>query len=146
MKELIANIAGLIGSLFRWKCSGVAQRNAAKRIVSEEEELRRERREALNRAVHEGDVAKVNAVARGVLILVAMLSVMTALSLIAGCISSEPPQTVYVAADREITCTTNAQGRAMMWHVPPLVMEELLNSKVELDEMKRENKIKEITK
>lgn len=146
MKELIANICGAIGSFFKWRASGVAQRSAAKKIVSEEEELRRERREALNRAVHEGDAAKVNAIASGMLILVAMLSMMAVLSLVAGCIAPEPPQTVYVAADREITCTTNAQGRAVMWHVPPLVMEDLLNSKVELDEMKRENKIKEITK
>ena len=146
MLEFLSNALGAIGNFFKWKSSGVAQRRAAKRIVSEEEELRRERREDLNRAVHEGDAAKVNAIARGVLILVAMLSMMAVLSLVAGCIAPEPPHTVYVAADREITCTTNAQGRAVMWHVPPLVMEDLLNSKVELDEMKRENKIKESTK
>lgn len=145
MKELIINICGAIGDFFKWKSSGVAQRSAAKRIVSEEEELRRERREAVNRAVHEGNAEKVNAIASGVLILMAMLGMMSVVSII-GCASPKPPQAVYVAADREITCTTNLQGKAVMWHVPPLVMEDLLNSKVELDEMKRENKIKEMTK
>lgn len=145
MMELISNILGAIGNFFKWKSSGVAQRSAAKKIVSEEEELRRERREALNRAVHEGDAAKVNAIASGVLILMAMLGMMGIVAMM-GCVAPKKPQAVYVAADREIACTTNAQGRAVMWHVPPLVMEDLLNSKVELDELKRENKIKEITK
>ena len=145
MKELIANICGIIGNFFKWKSSGVAQRNAAKKMVSEEEELRRERREAINRAVHEGDAAKVNAIASGALILMAMLGMMGIVAMM-GCVAPKEPQAVYVAADRVITCTTNEEGRAVMWHVPPLVMEELLNSKVELDEMKRENKIKEITK
>ena len=145
MMELIANICGAFGNFFKWKSSGVAQRRAAKKMVSEEEELRRERREALNRAVHEGDAAKVNAIASGVLILMAMLGMMGIVAMM-GCVAPKKPQTVYVAADRVITCTTNGEGRAVMWHVPPLVMEDLLNSKVELDEMKRENKIKEITK
>jgi hypothetical protein len=144
MMELISNILGAIGNFFKWKSSGVAQRNAAKKMVSEEEELRRERHEAVNRAVHEGDADRVNAIASGVLVLVAMLGMMGIVAMM-GCVSTKP-QTVYVAADRVITCTTNEEGRAVMWHVPPLVMEDLLNSKVELDELKRENKIKEITK
>jgi len=145
MLEFLSNALGAIGNFFKWKSSGVAQRRAAKKMVSEEEELRRERREAVNRAVHRGDVDKVNAIASGALILMAMLGMMGIVSMM-GCVAPKKPQTVYVAADRVITCTTNAQGRAVMWHVPPLVMEELLNSKVELDELKRENKIKEITK
>lgn len=145
MMELISNILGAIGNFFKWKSSGVAQRNAAKKMVSEEEELRRERREAVNRAVHEGDAAKVNAIASGALILMAMLGMMGIVAMM-GCVAPKKPQAVYVAADRVITCTTNEEGRAVMWHVPPLVMEDLLNSKVELDEIKRENKIKEITK
>lgn len=145
MMELIANICGAIGNFFKWKSSGVAQRRAAKKMVSEEEELRRERREALNRAVHEGDAAKVNAIASGALILMAMLGMMGIVAMM-GCVAPKEPQAVYVAADRVITCTTNEEGRAVMWHVPPLVMEELLNSKLELEEIKRENKIKEITK
>lgn len=58
-----------------------------------------------------------------------------------GCISERPR---YVAADRVVTCTTNELGQAVMWHVPPLVMEELLNAKLELEEVKHENKVKEI--
>jgi hypothetical protein len=142
--ELISNILGAIGNFFKWKSSGVAQRRAAKKMVSEEEELRRERREAVNRAVHEGDADRVNEIASGVLVLVAMLGMMGIVTMM-GCVATKP-QAVYVAADRMITCTTNEEGRAVMWHVPPLVMEDLLNSKVELDEMKRENKIKEMTK
>lgn len=145
MMELIANALGIVAGWFKWRSSGVAQRRAAKKIVSEEEELRRERREAVNRAVHTGDVDRVNAIANGVLILVAMLGMMGIVAMM-GCVSPKMPQTVYVAADRMITCSTNAQGQAVMWHVPPLVMEELLNSKLELEEIKHENKIKEITK
>ena len=145
MIEFISNILGAIGNFFKWKSSGVAQRNAAKKMVSEEEELRREKREVVNRAVHTGDVDRVNAIASGALILMAMLGMMGIVAMM-GCVSPKKPQTVYVAADRVITCTTNEEGRAVMWHVPPLVMEDLLNSKVELDEMKKENKIKEITK
>ena len=145
MIEFISNILGAIGNFFKWKSSGVAQRRAAKKMVSEEEEIRRERREAVNRAVHEGDADRVNAIASGALILMAMLGMMGIVAMM-GCVSPKMPQTVYVAADRMITCSTNGQGQAVMWHVPPLVMEELLNSKLELEEIKHENKIKEITK
>lgn len=64
-----------------------------------------------------------------------------ALAWACGCVSEKPR---YVAADRVVTCTTNELGRAVMWHVPPLVMEELLNAKLELEEIKHENKVKEI--
>lgn len=62
---------------------------------------------------------------------------------VAGCVADGPK---YVAADREVTCVTNETGAVVYWRVPPLVMEELLNAKVELGELKQELKIKEITK
>ena len=63
--------------------------------------------------------------------------------IVCGCFSAPKPQ--YVAADREVRFVTNSMGRAV-WEVPPLVMEDLLNAKVELGEIKKEQKIKEITK
>lgn len=66
-----------------------------------------------------------------------------ALAAICGCAATAPK---YVAADREVTCVTSKTGAVEYWRVPPLVMEELLNAKVELGELKQELKIKEITK
>lgn len=71
----------------------------------------------------------------------AMVLAAAAFMLACGCVSEK---TRYVAADRVVTCTTNGFGQAVMWHVPPLVMEELLNAKLELEEAKHENKVKEI--
>ena len=66
-----------------------------------------------------------------------------ACALALGCTSPTPK---YVAADREVTCVTNETGAVEYWRVPPLVMEDLLNAKVELGELKNELKVKEITK
>lgn len=66
-----------------------------------------------------------------------------ALAAICGCAAPTPK---YVAADREVACVTNETGAVEYWRVPPLVMEDLLNAKVELGELKQELKIKEITK
>lgn len=71
----------------------------------------------------------------------AMVFAAAAFTWACGCISEKPR---YVTADRVVTCTTNELGQAVMWHVPPLVMEELLNAKLELEEVKHENKVKEI--
>ena len=96
------------------------------------------RRAEINRAVHEGDDDTVNRIVNGLCV-----AACVSLALVAGCASPEP---AYVAADRHVTCVTNATGAVEYWRVPPLVMEELLNAKVELGELKKELKVKEITK
>ena len=74
---------------------------------------------------------------------VAKIMAVAALAVACGCAAPAPK---YVAADRVVTCETNETGAVLYWRVPPLVMEELLNSKLELEEMKHQTKIKEITK
>lgn len=141
MMELISNALGIFSNWFRWKSSGVAQHDAAEKRVSQQEAAILERRSAVNRAVHEGDAATVNRIIGGF----AMVLFAAMLDFCCGC-STTAPQPRYVAADRVVTCTTNELGQAVMWHVPPLVMEELLNSRLELEEIKHQNKVKEITK
>lgn len=145
MMELISNALGIFSNWFRWKSSGVAQHDAAEKRVSQQEAAILERRSAVNRAVHEGDAATVNRIIGGFAILFAMVLFAAMLDFCCGC-STTAPQSRYVAADRVVTCTTNELGQAVMWHVPPLVMEELLNSRLELEEIKHQNKVKEITK
>ena len=102
------------------------------------------RKSEVNRACHEGDASFVNRIlnsAASVALASAILGCASAV--VIGCASAVKPQ--YVAADREVRFVTNSMGRAV-WEVPPLVMEELLNAKLELGEIKKENKIKEITK
>ena len=140
--EFLSNAIGAVKGWFEWKSSGGAQNRDAEKIVTEKEDAAKERRAKINRAVHEGDADWVNAIVSGGIV-VALGIALAALAL--GCKSPEP-KPVYVAADREVTCVTNESGRVMHWRVPPLVMEELLNSKVELEELKHNNKIKEITK
>ena len=135
--ELIANAAGAVSNWFKWKSSGVAQREAAEGIVKRDATDSARRRAEVNRACHEGDAGFVNR------ILNSAAAVALASLCVVGCASSTKPQ--YVAADREVRFVTNLAGRAV-WEVPPLVMEELLNAKLELGEIKKENKIKEITK
>ena len=135
--ELIANAAGAVSNWFRWKSSGVAQREAAEGIVERDAAAAAKRRAEVNRACHEGDAGFVNRILNSVAA-VALASIC-----VVGCASATKPQ--YVAADREGRFVTNSVGRAV-FEVPPLVMEELLNAKLELGEIKKENKIKEITK
>ena len=138
--ELIANAAGVVSNWFRWKSSGVAQREAAEGIVERDEAAAAKRKAEVNRACHEGDADFVNRIVNGaVAFALAVFCVVGC-----GCASAQKPQ--YVAADREVTCVTNATGGVEYWKVPPLVMEELLNAKLELGDMKKEKKVKEITK
>jgi hypothetical protein len=136
--ELIANAAGAVSNWFKWKSSGVAQREAAEGIVEKSEDAAAKRRAEVNRACHEGDASFVNR------ILNSAAAVALASLCVVGCASAIKPQ--YVAADRDVTCVTNSMGKVEYWKVPPLVMEELLNAKLELGDLKKENKIKEITK
>ena len=145
MMKLISNVLGAFSNWFMWKSSGVAQHDAAEKRVSKQEAADLERRSAVNHAVHEGDEKAVNRIVNGFAILFAMVLFTAILDFCCGCLTSRQ-QMQYIAADREVTCTTNENGRAVMWHVPPLVMEELLNSKLELKEIKHQNKVKEITK
>ena len=72
---------------------------------------------------------------------ISLILAAVALAWACGCVSERPR---YVAADRVVTCVTNETGAVEYWRVPPLVMEELLNAKLELEEAKHENKVKEI--
>ena len=136
--ELLSNAVGVISNFFKWKSSGVAQREAAEGIVERDEADAAKRRAEVNRACHEGDAGAVNRFLNN------CLSMACGLGFMAGCMSAPPPPQ-YVAADREVRFVTNSMGRAV-WEVPPLVMEELLNAKLELGEIKKELKVKEITK
>jgi hypothetical protein len=137
--ELISNALGVVSNWFKWKSSGVAQREAAEGIVQKSEDAAVKRKAEINRACYEGDARAVNRFLNN------CLEIACGLCFMAGCLSS-PPSPQYVAADREVTCVTNATGKVEYWKVPPLVMEELLNAKLELGELKKENKVKEITK
>ena len=137
--DLISNAFGAVKGWFDFKNSGVGQRKAAEGIVKNAEDAAKKRRAEINKAVHTGDAATVNRIVNGFAILWAMLVAASVL----GCAAPAPK---YVAADREVTCVTNETGAVEYWRVPPLVMEELLNAKVELGELKQELKIKEITK
>ena len=136
--ELVANALGVVKGWLDWKSSGVGQRKAAEGMVEDAEAAAKRRRAEINRAVHEGDEATVNRIVNGLCV-----AACVSLALVAGCASPEP---AYVAADRHVTCVTNATGAVEYWRVPPLVMEELLNAKVELGELKKELKVKEIMK
>lgn len=143
--ELIANAAGAVSNWFKWKSSGVAQREAAEGIVQKSEDSIAKRRAEVNRACHEGDAETVNRLVNGCGMAFFVAAFLFAdACFVCGCFSAPKPQ--YVAADREVTCVTNAIGKVEYWKVPPLVMEELLNAKLELGELKKENKVKEITK
>ena len=137
--DLISNAFGAAKEWLGFKNSGVGQRKAAESMVKDAEAAAKKRKAKINKAVHEGDAATVNRIVNGLAILWATLVAASVL----GCAAPAPK---YVAADREVTCVTNETGTVEYWRVPPLVMEELLNAKVELGELKQELKIKEITK
>ena len=141
--ELITNALGTVSNWFKWKSSPVKQRTDAEAIVKRDEQSAADRRAEINRAVHTGDEATINRLVNGLALLWALVLFASLLSCAAGCRSPEPR---YVAADRLVTCVTNETGSVLYWRVPPLVMEELLNSKLELEELKHQTKIKEITK
>lgn len=137
--DLISNAFGVAKEWLGFKNSGVGQRKAAEGMVKSAEDAAKKRKAEINKAVHEGDEATVNRIVNGLAILWLMLVAASVL----GCAAPAPK---YVAADREVTCVTNETGAVEYWRVPPLVMEELLNAKVELGELKNELKVKEITK
>ena len=136
--ELISNAVGAVKGWLDWKSSGVGQRKAAEGMVEDAEAAAKKRRAEINRAVFGGDAEKVNRIVNGLCVLA-----VASFACVSGCATPAP---TYVAADRKVTCVTNAAGMVEHWCVPPLVMEELLNAKVELEEIKKELKIKEITK
>lgn len=139
--EMLANALGAVSNFFKWKSSGVAQHDAAESRATAAEDAARDRKTMVNRAVHEGDEDAVNRIVNGFALLWALALSASLLSCAAGCRTPEPR---YVAADRIVTCVTNETGTVEYWHVPPLVMEELLNAKLELEEVRHENKVKEI--
>jgi hypothetical protein len=143
--ELISNAIGTVSNWFKWKSSGVAQRESAEDIVQKSEDAAAKRKAEINRACHEGDADAVNRIVNGCGMAFLFAAFLLADAyFMCGCFSAPKPQ--YVAADREVTCVTNAAGMVEYWKVPPLIMEELLNAKLELGELKKENKVKEITK
>ena len=137
--DLISNSVGAVKEWLGWKNSGVGQRKAAEGMVKDAEDAAKKRKAKINKAVHEGDAETVNQIVNAAIAACAAIACALAL----GCTSPTPK---YVAADREVTCVTNETGAVEYWRVPPLVMEELLNAKVELGELKNELKVKEITK
>lgn len=137
--DLISNAFGVAKEWLGFKNSGVGQRKAAESMVKDAEDAAKKRKAKINKAVHEGDAKTVNQIVNTAIAACAAIACALAL----GCTSPTPK---YVAADREVTCVTNETGAVEYWRVPPLVMEELLNAKVELGELKQELKIKEITK
>ncbi len=141
--EMVTNAFGAVSNWFRWKSSGVAQHDAAEQRILEKEAAVRDSRAEVNRAVHAGDEDAVNRIVNGLALLWALVLSASLLLCTAGCRAPEPR---YVAADRIVTCVTNESGTVEYWRVPPLVMEELLNSKLELETLKHETKVKEITK
>ena len=50
---------------------------------------------------------------------------------------------VRVSDDRYVSAVTNDVGQVQYWKVPPLVMTELLDAKLELMEYKKKDKINE---
>ena len=139
--DLISNAFGAVKGWLDFKNSGVGQRKAAEGMVKSAEDAAKKRRAEINKAVYEGDAATVNRIVNGLALLWAM--VLAAAIFAAGCVADGPK---YVAADRVVACVTNETGAVEYWRVPPLVMEDLLNAKVELGELKQELKIKEITR
>ena len=134
--QLISSALDTLTGWFGWKSTSVEQFRTARSMVESDERKAAARKARVNKAVHEGDSKYVNSVVNGALAFVALCAVA------AGCSTPAP---VYVAADREVTCVTNAAGKVEYWKVPPVVMEELLNARLELGELKKESKVKEIT-
>ena len=137
--EMITNALGTVSNWFKWKSSPVKQRTDAEAIVERDERAAQSRRAEVNRAIHEGDEKTINRLVNGL----AILWLMVIAASVLGCAAPAPK---YVAADRVVTCETNETGAVLYWRVPPLVMEELLNAKLELEEVKHQTKVKEITK
>lgn len=140
--KFLGGIASAVGAFFQYKNSPVKQREATKEAYEDEERAFAEHRAEVNRAVHEGDVDKINS-----LIAKSVCFCLISATLLTGCFSGKTIEykVLRVPSDRYVTVETNAVGMVQYYKVPPSVMEDLLMYKHKAELLEKELKINERT-
>ena len=136
--NILGGIAEAVGGIFKWKASPHKQYSDAEEIVEKKDaEMKREKKR-LEDAVYGGDEGAVNKFLNSCLLAACGFGV-----LVCGCFSTPKQEIVRVSDDRYVSAVTNDVGQVQYWKVPPLVMTELLDAKLELMEYKKKDKINE---
>lgn len=136
--NMLGGIAEAVGGIFKWKASPHKQYSDAEKIVEKKEAQMKSEKKRLEDAVYGGDEQSVNKFLNECLSLACVFGVF-----MCGCVSTPQPEVTRVAADRYVSAVTNDMGQVQYWKVPPLVMTELLDAKLELMEYKKKEKINE---
>lgn len=136
--NILGGIAEAVGGIFKWKASPHKQYSDAEKIVEKKEAEMKSEKKRLEDAVYGGDEQAVNRFLNECLALSCSFGVF-----MCGCVSTPQPEVTRVAADRYVSAVTNDVGQVLYWKVPPLVMTELLDAKLELMEYKKKDKINE---
>lgn len=136
--NILGGIAEAVGGIFKWKASPHKQYSDAEEIVEKKEAEMKSEKKRLEDAVYGGDEKAVNGFLNECLALACGLGVFAC-----GCFSTPQPEVTRVPADRYVSAVTNDVGQVQYWKVPPLVMTELLDAKLELMEYKKKDKINE---
>lgn len=133
---LLGAIAAAIGAFFTYKNSSMGQRSSATSDFEKTEAAKKAAKSAVKSAVYSGDVSKINS----------MLSVTLVAMMITGCSGcfSKPP--VVVPSTRYVEAVMTPKGTVDYYKVPPVILEELLNTKIELEYTQRELEILRRTK
>lgn len=126
-------IATAVAGVFCLKASKNRQRREAENDVKKAEDEMKRKKDALKKAIFEKDDETVNATVTNLLVCLSLTA------LIVGC-AAQKTETVYIAADRRIVSITNEYGVACK-AVPDLVFSEMCEKLLELQELKKEQKV-----
>lgn len=137
--QFIGGIAEAIGGFFKWKAAPNTQYSAAEKAVEKNDAAIAKKKAEAEEAAYGGDEMKVNTIINGIRAVAFAL-----LFFAGGCFSDKPSvQVVRVTEDRWVRAVTNELGKVSHWEVPPSVMTELLDAKIERDELLKKQRIQE---
>ena len=138
--DFLGGIFEAVGGFFKWRASPNEQYRSAEKDVEKNDAAIAKKKQEASDAVYGGDEVKVNSIIHGSL----CVAVSLVLTCAAGCFSGSPEvRTVRVPEAKWVRAVTNETGAVSHWEVPPSVMTELLDAKIERDELLKRQRINE---
>ena len=137
MKELLANLFGIIQQWLKYRNSPISQRIRARKQIEDDSIDLTNKKIEIKTAVYSHDKDKVNSFLAKCLALITLSATLT--SYTTGCVIQKDVP-VYVSSDRTVSPMTNETG-VVGWFVPDTVFAELLTLKLQLQELEKQQKI-----
>lgn len=142
MKELLANLFGIVQQWLKYRNSPISQRIRAEKKVDDDQQAFSDKSNAIKNAVRTKDKDFVNKLLHkcGIIFVASVVS----FGFGVGCVTTKEVA-VYVPSDREVSPMTNEVGVAG-WFVPDTVFEELLIYRLRVQELENQQKVENMIK